>query len=83
MGVCQMVSDNVVKYLDYIGSLFALTGVLLMSVPSPWMVPMFMVASVCFGIIGYQKSLYGLLILQIVCLFVHSYTIWKITQGAW
>jgi len=54
-----------------------------MSAPSPWMIPVFMVASVCFGIVGYQKSLYGLLTLQIVCLFVHSYTIWKITQGAW
>jgi len=79
----RMISNKATQYLDYAGSLFAIVGVLLMSVPSPWMVPVFMVASVCFGIVGYHKSLHGLLVLQIVSLIVQSYTLWKITQGVW
>jgi len=76
-------SDKTVQAFDYIGSFFAIVGVICMSIPSFWMVPTFLVASICFCLVGIKKRLYGLFTLQVICIVVHIYTLWKIAKGVW
>jgi len=75
--------DKDVRVFDYIGSCFAIVGVFFMSIPSFWMVPTFLAASICFCFVGIKKRLHGLFVLQIICIVVHIYTLWKIAKGVW